>query len=116
MSEIVFQILITIASAYLLIAFVHVSYIYVVSLQAARKKNKLHWFVYLFAIPTIVFMLPFYWLLNISLGSLLFLEFPRSLAFTKRCQRHMNDDTWRGKLARFWCKNFLDPFEDGGHC
>lgn len=105
-----------ILAGYALIGFVHMSYIYVMGLKRARDNDQLHWSVYPFAVPTVVIMLPFYFLLNITVGSLLFLELPRTLQFTARCQRHMHKDTWRGKQARFWCRRFLDPFEEGGHC
>lgn len=107
---------VAIVSAYLLMAFVHMSYVYAMGLKWARDNGGIPWPVYVFIAPTAVVMIPFYVMLNLSLGSLFFLEFPRSLRFTERCQRHMDDDTWRGSQARWWCRNFLDPFEEGGHC
>ena len=106
----------TLATLILLPPFVHMSYVYVMGLKTARDKGTLEWPVYIFAVPTIAIMLPFYVALNLTVGTLLFLELPRSLQFTARCQRHMRDDTWRGRQARWWCRVFLDPFEEGGHC
>ena len=101
----------------LLPPFVHVSYVYVMGLKRARDEDRLTWPVYIFAIPTIAIMLPFYVALNLTVGTLLFLELPRSLQFTARCQRHLYDDTWRGAQARWWCKHFLDPYDPAGkHC
>ena len=109
----------TYALLYLLLLppFVHVSYVYVMGLKRARDADRLTWPVYIFAIPTIAIMLPFYVALNLTVGTLLFLELPRSLQFTARCQRHLKDNTWRGAQARWWCHHFLDPYDPAGkHC
>jgi hypothetical protein len=53
---------------------------------------------------------------NATLGSLLFLEIPRTWTLTARCSSHLKDDTWRGALARWFCAKLLDPFQTGGHC
>ena len=101
----------------LLPPFVHVSYVYVMGLKRARDEDRLTWPVKMFAYPTIVVMLPFYVALNLTVGTLLFLELPRSLQFTARCQRHLDADTWRGAQARWWCRHFLDPYDPAGkHC
>ena len=109
----------TYALLYLLLLppFVHVSYVYVMGLKRARDEDRLTWPVYIFAVPTIAVMLPFYVALNLTVGTLLFLELPRSQQFTARCQRHLKDDTWRGAQARWWCHHFLDPYDPAGtHC
>ena len=103
-------------ASFVLLAFVHMSYVYVMGLKRARDKGTLSKWVYPFAIPTVAIMLPFYFLLNITLGSLLFLELPKTLQFTSRVNRHIRENSWRGKQARFWCDKFLDPYEEGGHC
>jgi len=105
-----------ILSGFLVMAFVHMSYVYVMGLKRAYDKGTLSKWVYPFAIPTIAIMLPFYFLMNVTVGSILFLELPMTLQFTSRLQRHMRKDNWRGKQARFWCSKFLDSFEEGGHC
>ncbi len=102
-------------AAYALIAFVHMSYVYVMGLKRARDNGTLHWTVYPFAYPTMAVMLPFYVMLNLTIATVSFLEFPRSLQFTARCTRHIDSDTWRGRQARFWCRHFLEPFDEG-HC
>ena len=52
---------------------------------------------------------------NVTLGSLLFLEPPRQWLFTERCALHRHEDGWRGRLARWVCEGWLNPFE-AGHC
>ena len=106
-----------IIGAILLMAFVHMSYVYVMGLKRARDNGRLAWPVYVFAIPTVAVMLPFYVLLNLTVGTVLFLELPQSLQFTTRCNRHLaGPPGWRRAQARWWCSTFLDPFEEGGHC
>ena len=53
---------------------------------------------------------------NWTLFSVVFLEAPTTWTITQRCQRHMNDDGWRGYRARWICRRMLDPFQEGGHC
>lgn len=53
---------------------------------------------------------------NATLGSLLFLERPRTWTLTARCDSHLDDTAWRGALARWLCHYLLDPFQTGGHC
>lgn len=36
---------------------------------------------------------------NIVIGSMLFLELPRTLTFSQRCSSHFYDLGWRGKIA-----------------
>lgn len=55
-------------------------------------------------------------LLNFIVGSIVFIELPRELLFTSRVSRWNDNDGWRGKLARWFCRVWLDPFEEGGHC
>ena len=97
--------------------FVHMSYVYTMGVKKARGEGNLSKPVLFFIVPTLAVMLPFYVLLNIVVGSIIFLELPRTYQFTARCQRHMHDDTWRGAQARWWCKHFLDPYDPAGkHC
>jgi len=49
-------------------------------------------------------------------GTVFFLEFPREFLFTARCDRWLTSPMWRGSVARWFCRNFLDPFDGGKHC
>ena len=55
---------------------------------------------------------------NVTVGSLAFLEppevFKRPL-FTARCKKWMESPTWRGRLARWVCEGWLNPFQ-ANHC
>lgn len=58
------------------------------------------------------------WAMNMTAATLLFLEIPGSPRelVTGRCERHLRDDGFRGSIARWLCRNLLDPFQLGGHC
>jgi len=69
---------------------------------------------------------PIYLFLNIVVATIIFVDLPRELQFTKRCQRYIKGETgwfeitrkWRKKAATWICRVLLDPFDDPdtGHC
>jgi hypothetical protein len=54
---------------------------------------------------------------NVTVGTVVFFELPeiRRLTFTMRCKKWMTNDSWRGRIARWVCDGWLNPFE-AGHC
>ncbi len=58
--------------------------------------------------------------LNITVGTVLFLELPsyKRLFLTARMSRLIREDSdWRGKIAEWICSNLLDNFDPSGkHC
>lgn len=56
--------------------------------------------------------------LNVTLGTLLFLEFPKEALLSPRVARHkLEGKGYRKKLAGWICDNLLDPFDPSGcHC
>jgi hypothetical protein len=48
-------------------------------------------------------------------SSVLFLELPREWLFTARVSRHIQNSGWRSTLARWFCENLLNPFDEN-HC
>jgi len=103
-------------SMYLLFGITWIFYLAMMHLK--HNKDKITPVIKIATTPIIILYVFIYVALNIILGSILFLELPRTLQFTSRCQRHIknNDGSWRYKQAVWWCTNFLDPFEEGGHC
>jgi len=101
---------------YLLFGITFVFYLAMMHLK--HNKDKITLLIKVSTTPIILLFAGVYILLNVILGSILFLELPKTVQFTSRCQRHIakNDGSWRYKQAVWWCKNFLDPFEEGGHC
>lgn len=73
-----------------------------------------------FGYPTLIIGLGWDILLNFLVGSIMFLELPRydlkEYLFTGRVSRWNDTGGWRGDLARWFCRHYLDPFERGGHC
>ena len=55
-------------------------------------------------------------LFNVIIGTISFAEIPHEALFTARCDRWLKSETWRGKLARYFCSQLLDPLQTGGHC
>ena len=90
------------------------------ALNVARKNGKLAatpapvrvvcWAIFIVALVLDV-------LFNITVGTIAFLELPdlRRLTFTMRCKKWMHVMSWRGRLARWVCDGWLNPFEEG-HC
>lgn len=66
----------------------------------------------------LIAFLPLDWGLNMVVGTAMFLEKPKSFKelFTRRLQRWEATDTKRGWVARWICKNLLNPFDKDGHC
>ena len=52
---------------------------------------------------------------NLVIGSILFMEPPRQLTLTQRCDSHLHDKGFRGSIARALCNHILNVFEPG-HC
>lgn len=54
---------------------------------------------------------------NLVPATVIFLDLPRELLFTKRLERYKAQGVgWRYTVARWICQNLLDPFQQGGHC
>jgi len=54
---------------------------------------------------------------NLVIGTIVYVELPKQLLFTSRCNLHLQDTNWRGSVARWFCRNFMDPYDpDGQHC
>lgn len=73
-----------------------------------------------FGIPLIIRGLFIDVLLNVVVGTVCFFEVPRydkkEWLFTGRVSRWNDGNSKRAKIARWFCREFLDPFEKGGHC
>jgi hypothetical protein len=110
----------TLLSALVLGYALFVFYLAYVALWEAKRNGKLAaaplvvravaWSILIIAVTLDV-------LFNVTVGSVLFLEAPelRRLLFTARCKKHMDAPTWRGRLARWFCEGWLNPFQ-AGHC
>ena len=114
--------------AYLTCLSVQLYYMLVMQLKRARDTDQLtHPIVKIHAVVLIAVGIKLYITLNLVFGTLFFLDLPRELEFTKRCQRYLRGrEQWPkwGWLLRYriWlaesvCKHLLDPFDPRGkHC
>ena len=56
---------------------------------------------------------------NITVGTIIFLDLPREWLMTTRLDRYLarGKTGWRLELAKWFCRNLLDPFDPAGrHC
>ena len=92
-------------------------YLAIVGVVNAWYARRISHMVVLLALPLLATGVVADVLLNATLGTLLFWERPHEWVLTLRCDRLMQHGTPRqANLAAFICKNFLDPFQVGGHC
>jgi hypothetical protein len=92
-------------------------YLAIMHLKTMRDQNKLTPASKVFGYPWVFIFLGLDVLYNIVIGTVIFWEFPREWLFTARVSRLNDRKDWKGKLAKFLCKELLDPFDpDGSHC
>ena len=92
---------------------------YLAVMNLKRNRDKATTTAKVFAYPMIAVGLIIDVLFNVFIGSLLFLELPQfdRLLFTARLSYHKDDGNWRQSIARWFCDNFLNPFDPTGeHC
>jgi len=106
-----------IISIYLIMGFTWFWYLAVMHLKHNKDKlNKVNKF---FGYPWFIIAVVGDVLFNWVIGSIVFVEIPKEMLFTDRVSRHLTKPgkIWRRKLASFFCKNMLDPFDPSGdHC
>lgn len=102
----------------LLTPFTWVLYLSIMNLK--RNRDKLTTTAKVVAYPILGIGLVLDVIYNFVVGSILFVEAPQEWLFTSRLIRHIEESTgWRKRLANWFCRNFLDPFDpdpDGRHC
>jgi hypothetical protein len=86
---------------------VHWSFVAIMHAKSARDRLSRYWKVMLW--PLVVIGLALDVAFNVVFGSLMFLELPRELLFTSRCQRHAHKGS---RLALWWAKQ-LNAFDPG---
>lgn len=90
---------------------------YLSVMNLMRIKDTMSFETKLFAYPLAAIGLICDFLYNVIVGTMLFLELPKEWLLTKRLQRYLNSDSWRGNISRWLCTHLLDPFDPkGNHC
>jgi len=51
---------------------------------------------------------------NLTIFSILFVDPPQEKTITVRLRRLAGDDGWRGRFARWFARELLDPFDPSG--
>ncbi len=76
-----------------------------------KEGGELSWFWLINILPWAFVGLFLDLVFNATAGTIMYLELPQELLFTKRCQRHRDDEDWRGDVAKWWAKqlNQIDP-------
>jgi hypothetical protein len=94
-------------------------YLAVIKLRDAHQSGmmkQVHFTVYWMGYSILIVGLIIDTLLNWVFLTVTFLEFPREFLATNRVVRHKyNSPGWRYTQAKWWCNNWLAPF-DSGHC
>ena len=92
-------------------------YLALMSAYTAKRTSQLTAPAMVFIYPMLVIFIVLDVLLNAVIGSVIFVESPREWLFTQRVSRLNNKNNWRGKVAKYICAHFLDPFDPRGrHC
>ena len=124
-SEIMIYVIAFVLFTYMIGLTVWVYYLVAMKLKYARDNYMVESKFLLFnAYLVLIIGAPIYLFLNIVVATIIFVDLPRELQFTKRCQRYIKGETgwfeitrkWRKKAATYICRVLLDPFDEGSHC
>lgn len=94
----------------------YILYLAVMALYRAKLENSLTLTQKILGYPLLWFGLLIDFLTNISVCTLVFLEFPKEYLVTTRIIRLKKDKGWRGKLAAFICQQLDNIDPTGCHC
>lgn len=92
-------------------------YLAIMHLKTTRDRGQLTGTAKIIAYPLLAVFVVLDVVLNLLLGTLIFLEPPREFLFTTRVSRLNDSKSWRGAVARWMCSELLDVFDPSGrHC
>lgn len=101
---------VTIAATYAL----WVLYLAAMNLRRAREAGRLFRVTAVLAMPVIGVAVAIDVLLNLVLGTLVFLDRPREWTVSARLERYLPGHDWRAPLAFWVAEHLLDPFDPSG--
>lgn len=93
-------------------------YVLTMGLYRAKLAGRLHGLARVMGMPLVALAFALDIVVNKTIASVLFLEWPKETLVTSRLQRHIASGSgWRFKLANAICNQLLDPFDPKGqHC
>lgn len=89
-------------------------YLAIMNLKSARDRGTLTPIARAIGVPILVIGYAVDFVVNVVPFSILLFEPPRETTVTARLKRHIDDDGRRGEIARWFARNFLDPFDPSG--
>ena len=91
--------------------------LYLAVMSLARHRHELRPVAKIHAYMLLAVAYPLDIVLNVIVGTLVFISPPLELTLTGRLKRHQRDGGLRGKMAAWVCTHFLNTFDpDGHHC
>jgi hypothetical protein len=92
-----------------------IMYVASMNMIRAHKEYKLNNLLWILCLPFVALSWVVDVIHNITLFSLLYFEAPQELTVTNRLKRHINDQSFRGKLSRWIADTLLNPFDYSGN-
>ncbi len=94
-------------------------YLMMMPLKRAQSMGTMTTTAKIFGYPWVAVFILLDFMFNIVFGTIIFAKWPQDYLLTERLNRYLDGrcGLWRRRLARYFCREFLDPFDpDGHHC
>lgn len=104
-------------STLLVISVIYLLWLLFVVVMALKEKwHQLPLAIRILAIPAAMVGYVLDITFNLTMATILFLDFPKEFTFSQRLSRYLATGGRRRLVAKWVCSNLLDPLETGGHC
>lgn len=84
------------------------------NLRTAREAGKLPRAALWLAVPVVLLAFALDVIVNLTLGTLVFMDRPREWTVSERLSRYLPGSDWRACAAMWIGENLLDPFDPSG--
>lgn len=91
-----------------------IMYVASMAMIRAYSEKKLNGVLWVLCLPFVALSWVIDVLHNVTVFTVLFCELPKELTVTERLKRHVIQQTFRGKLARWIADNLLNSFDHTG--
>lgn len=92
-----------------------IMYVASMGMVRAHAEGKLNGVLWVLCLPFVAISVVIDFINNMTVFTLLFAELPKELLVTARLKRHLNEQTFRGKIARWFGNVLLNPFDHTGN-